>query len=579
MGVTPKKALILARGSHVVPPGERRLLERVAQALPEGPHLKIWSQLEIFDSSGATHEIDAVILGHYGLYVVDVKDLSGRIVGDERTWSVETVNGPHQVVDNPLPLVHRNARWLEDFLVQELGRGAISVEPLILLPEEGVEFVLPKPTRRHVVTAGELLRGLESGELPGDMAPPPRVPVDEPTAQAIANILGELRRRVRPGRGNLQQELSLLQRDIVADLTDTAARAPDSVATSIDGVRGEQLRHRIEEAAAAWVIACVFVRVLEERGYIERELAGEGVEPRDRVLLAGSSSNTPRDHLLHLLSAIGLHPACDSILGQANRCLWDMPPTEEGAAALLSFFRRSDNSGRDPYGRDLVSDRLWGDLYQGLSEPLRKANALLQTPSFIEAFLLDRTLDPAVAELGVAQVRVIDPACGSGTLLVGAFRRLLDRYSSLFPEGHHALAALDQVHGVDISPAATMITRIRLLLAYCEATGRTRLSGVPALPLHVVTADSLLPPQEEDPEQSTDPAVLSSPSNPLEQRYGVIVCAPPLISARDPVRREAYRERYRSAAGKFLLFPPSSSAASSLPTPAGLWACSSETRS
>jgi hypothetical protein len=533
MGVTPKKALILARGSRVVPPGERRLLERVAQALPEGPHLKIWSQLEIFDSSGTAHEIDAVILGHYGLYVVDVKDLSGRIVGDEGTWSVETTDGTPRAMDNPLPLVRRTARWLEDFLVQELGRGAISVEPLILLPNEGVELVLPEAARRHVVTTGELLRGLESGELPGDTSPPARAPVGEPTVQAIASILGDLRRRVRPGRGNLQQELSLLQRDIVADLTESVARSPDAAVASIDGVRGKELRHRIEEAAAAWVIACVFVRVLEKGGHIEHELAGEGVEPRERALLTERSSSMQRDYLMQLLSAIGRYPACDSILGQANRCLWDMPPTEEGAAALLSFFKGSCNSGQDRYGGDPDSDELWGDLYQSLSEPLRKANALIRTPSFIEEFLLARTLDPAIAELGVARVRVIDPACGSGTLLVGAFRRLVAQYPSS-PLLGHARDVLEQVHGVDISPAATMITRIRLLLAYCKATGRKRISSLPALSLHVVTADSLLPPQEEDPEQSADPAVLSSPGNLLEQRYSVVVCAPPLISPSNP---------------------------------------------
>ena len=551
MGRTPRKALILARGSRVAPPKERRALERIAQTLPDRTHLQIWSQLEIFDSSGTAHGIDAVALGHYDLYVVEVKDLSGRIVGDERTWSVETVDRAQRIVENPLPPVRANARRLEQFLVQELGRGGISVEPLILLPSEDVEIVLPESTRRHVVTTGELLRGLQSGELPGDMAPPTRVPVDASTAQALADILGGLRRRVRPGRGSLQQELSLLQRDIVADFTETVARTSDSVVTTSGEGWGDRLRYRIEETAAAWVIACLFVKVLEERGYIEYGLAGEGVEDRERALLAESSS--PRDYLMHLLAVIGQHPACDSILGRANRSLWDLTPTEECAAALLSFFRRNDG-GRDRYRRDLVRDGLWSDVYQSISEPLRKANAIIQTPSFIEQLLLDRTLEPAVAEFGVTRVRIIDPACGSGTLLIGAFRRLVAKYPSspLYP---CALDALAQVHGVDVSPAATMITRIRLLLAYCEVTEPKRISDLPALPLHVATADALLPPPNAL-ERFPDPEAPSSPSSILTRRYSVVFCAPPLLSVGSPGLRGAYRERYRSASKDFPLYSP-----------------------
>lgn len=537
MGFEPRKALILARGSNPALRREWRALERFEQALPQGTQLQIWSELEIFDSSGTAHEIDAVALGHYGLYVLEVKHFAGSVAGDV------------------LSLARAKSRLLEEFFAQELGRKRLSVEPLILVPNEDVEIVIPELARRHVVTTGELLRGLQSGELPGDMAPPAQAPVDAPTAQAIASILGGLRRRVRPGRGSLQQELSLLQRDIVADLTEVVARSPDSAATPSGEGRRDELRYQIEEAAAAWVIACVFLRVLEERRYIEPQLAGDGAEQRERAFVVSNPSSTPCDYLKHLLSTIGLHPACDSILGPANRSLSDMTPTEEGAAALFSFFRRSDDGGRGRYGRALISDGLWGDLYQSISEPLRKANALIQTPLFIGEFLLARTLDQAIAELGVTRVRVIDPACGSGTLLVGAFRRLLAHHPSS-PSGHHVLAALDQVHGVDISPAATMITRIRLLLGYLEAAGCTQLSGVPALPLHVATADSLLSPLEEVLEQAADPAMPSSPGDILTLRYSVVICAPPYVAVRDPALRDAYRERYRSAAGRFLLSSP-----------------------
>ena len=72
--------------------------------------------------------------------------------------------------------------------------------------------------------------------------------------------------------------------------------------------------------------------------------------------------------------------------------------------------------------------RFLGDLYQDLSEAARKSYALLQTPEFVEEFILDRTLTPAIREFGYREVRMIDPTCGSGHFLLGGFRRLVDEW-------------------------------------------------------------------------------------------------------------------------------------------------------
>ena len=52
--------------------------------------------------------------------------------------------------------------------------------------------------------------------------------------------------------------------------------------------------------------------------------------------------------------------------------------------------------------------------------------ALCQTPDFVRAFILDRTLTPAIEAFGYRETTVIDPTCGSGHFLLGAFERLLD---------------------------------------------------------------------------------------------------------------------------------------------------------
>jgi hypothetical protein len=120
--------------------------------------------------------------------------------------------------------------------------------------------------------------------------------------------------------------------------------------------------------------------------------------------------------------------------------------------------------------------RFLGDLYQDLSEAARKRYALLQTPDFVEKFFLDRTLEPALdefqAEFKAGTFKMIDPACGSGHLVIGAFKRLFDRLLRAEPAASRrelVIRSLACVPGIDINPCAAAIARFRLLLAAMQA--------------------------------------------------------------------------------------------------------------
>src|SRR5207249_3390712 len=119
----------------------------------------------------------------------------------------------------------------------------------------------------------------------------------------------------------------------------------------------------------------------------------------------------------------------------------------------------------------------------------------LQTPIFVEEFILDRTLDPAMQEFGYREVRLIDPTCGSGHFLLGAFARLLRRWQADHPAGNQrglVQKALDQVYGVDLNPFAVAIARFRLLLAALRASSIRQLRDAPAFRLNLAIGDSLL---------------------------------------------------------------------------------------
>jgi hypothetical protein len=71
---------------------------------------------------------------------------------------------------------------------------------------------------------------------------------------------------------------------------------------------------------------------------------------------------------------------------------------------LLRFFQKINaNTGEliHEFTDHQWDTRFLGDLYQDLSEAARKKYALLQTPEFVEEFILDRTLDPAIEEFGL----------------------------------------------------------------------------------------------------------------------------------------------------------------------------------
>lgn len=90
---------------------------------------------------------------------------------------------------------------------------------------------------------------------------------------------------------------------------------------------------------------------------------------------------------------------------------------------------------------------------------------------------------------------MIDPTCGSGHFLLGAFRRLFAHWRRELPAERPellALKALRQVAGVDLNPYAAAIARFRLTLAFLEPGGYGSLEEAPELEMDVCVGDSLL---------------------------------------------------------------------------------------
>lgn len=123
---------------------------------------------------------------------------------------------------------------------------------------------------------------------------------------------------------------------------------------------------------------------------------------------------------------------------------------------------------------------------------VKKAGGVFYTPYYIVEFIVANTVENLLENktpAAVAKLKILDPACGSGSFLLGAYQRLLDwhleYYSCHEPEkrqrqiypilGGFRLTTLEKkrillnsIYGVDIDPQAVEVTKLSLLLKVLE---------------------------------------------------------------------------------------------------------------
>ena len=345
---------------------------------------------------------------------------------------------------------------------------------------------------------------------------------------------------------------------------------------------------RITQAAVAWVLSCVFVRFLEDNDLISPpRIAGPGERLRQardahQHYFLSHPRDTDREYLLSIFDELAAAPGTSGIFGSHN-ALREIPNWLSGDTAreVIQFFQKIDaNTGLlvHDFTDPAWDTRFLGDLYQDLSAYARSRYALLQTPHFIEQFLLDRTLEPAIDEFGLTDsFKMIDPACGSGHLVLGSFERLLDRWQRsepATPVRELVRRTLGSVHGVDINPFAVAIARFRLLLVAMRACGVKRLADAPDFHLNIECGDSLLHVplvsghQElfdrglsSDADDECDHAYASediAKIKALLQRgqYHAVMANPPYITPKDPGLRDRYRTRFATCHMKYSLAVP-----------------------
>ncbi|MDH4555696.1 BREX-2 system adenine-specific DNA-methyltransferase PglX [Pseudomonas sp. BN417] len=345
---------------------------------------------------------------------------------------------------------------------------------------------------------------------------------------------------------------------------------------------------QITQAAVAWVLTCVFVRFLEDNGLLtEPVLAGPVRDAQCRNALQQAKERMvayfnehptfeERHYLLDLFAELEKYPVIAELLDHRHNPLWQIPVSADGAKRLIDFFQKIDaDSGEllHDFSDPEWDTRFLGDLYQDLSESVRKRFALLQTPEFVESFILDYTLEPAIQTFGLSGLRLIDPTCGSGHFLLTTFERVFNQWLKREPGSNArelAQRALDVVHGTDINPYAIAICRFRLLIAAMKAAGSIKIKDAPKFTFNLACGDSLLhgrrfewqgqgiqggllDEEKKHVYEVEDPEKLA---RILGQRYHVVVGNPPYITVKDKALNQAYRDKYPTCHRKYSLGAP-----------------------
>jgi len=124
---------------------------------------------------------------------------------------------------------------------------------------------------------------------------------------------------------------------------------------------------------------------------------------------------------------------------------------------------------------------------------VRKAGGVYYTPTYIVDYIVSNTvgkLCKGKTPKGVAKLRILDPACGSGSFLLGAYQYLLDWHRDYYiedgPEKHRKKLyqvterewrlsteerkriLTNNIYGVDIDLQAVEVTKLSLLLKVLE---------------------------------------------------------------------------------------------------------------
>lgn len=164
---------------------------------------------------------------------------------------------------------------------------------------------------------------------------------------------------------------------------------------------------------------------------------------------------------------------------------------------------------------------------------VKKAGGVYYTPTYIVDYIVRQTVGKLLegkTPKQAAKLRILDPACGSGSFLIGAYQFLLDWHLAWYGEhgsknevyqdktgaprltiAERKRILLNNIYGVDLDPQAVEVTKLSLLLKVLEGASREALErqrrlfherALPDLGSNIKCGNSLIGPDFYDGQQA-----------------------------------------------------------------------------
>ena len=254
----------------------------------------------------------------------------------------------------------------------------------------------------------------------------------------------------------------------------------------------------------------IFLRIAEDRGIepyeeLRRAAAGESVYPRLLTLFSRADAKY-NSGLFHFEDEKGHNEERDTItpsLAVDDKALREI---------ITSLYYPTC-----PYEFSVLGADILGHVYEQFlgsvislttghrakieqKPEVRKAGGVYYTPTYIVDYIVQQTVGKLVEGKSpgqVAHLRILDPACGSGSFLLGAYQFLLDWHLTWYAEhqdvkqrpeiytDEHGQPRLtietkktiltNNIYGVDIDGQAVEVTKLSLLLKVLEGENETSL--------------------------------------------------------------------------------------------------------
>lgn len=158
-------------------PHEREALEHVQRLLPDAEPYRAWSNFTFVASTGHLREVDLLVVGRGGVYLIEIKSWAGRLTASGSNWVQHRPSGGDLIFDNPLILANQKSKELKHLLetaarAQGLGKLRMPFfQPAVFLSNPTLKVELPDFQLHGIfgpepATGGTPVRAGTAGALP-----------------------------------------------------------------------------------------------------------------------------------------------------------------------------------------------------------------------------------------------------------------------------------------------------------------------------------------------------------------------------------------------------------------------------